>query len=155
MTIEADIYEDTWSSIVVWVRGIITYLNQLNPTLPFEFLDWEAAADIQELGEKNYFGPSAVVLREYDAGLFEFSVAIAVSTYSNDTSLFRLRQGVNGAMRAMMSGRQIPYYDRSSFQQESVLQFGAGTEIAPMTRPQGRPYQFVQGGGLLVPLVDP
>lgn len=147
-------YTDTWASVANWTHNLIDQINALNPDMTFSFIDWEAHGDTPELPDGHLIGPLALALREYDDGLIEFTLSVGVSTYTNDAGLTRLREAVNEVFKAMMSGQKIRYYNHRSYIEESVFQFIPGTEIAPMTRMQVRPFQFVQASGVLVPIAE-
>lgn len=145
-----DIYENTWASLVVWVKDIIRNLPSDKP----QFIDWEAHGTTPELPDTDLMGPLSLSITEYDDGLFQVTFAIGVSTYATDEGLPRQRHYINTVFNAMRSQKKVPFYDHNSAEVQSVIQMLPGTTVAPLTEITVRPFQYVQGTGLIVPLSE-
>lgn len=138
-----DVYSHTWSSIVVWTKKFLQD--------DFQFIDWEAHRNTPELPNSDLLGPLAIGIMQDEAGQHQINFSIGISTYGHDASLFRQRAMVNKVYNAMMVGEQIQFYDDFTALQRSVIHMLPGTQIAPMTDITVRPFQYVQGAGLLLP----
>ena len=147
-----DVYQNTWASLVVWVKSLQADLNARNPQFPLQFIDWEAHANIPEMPNADLIGPLTLAIREYDDGLYNVTFAIGVSTYGTDAPMSRLRFALNGIFNRLQSGHKIVYYDYDHASEKSVIQIRPGTLIAPMDDLTVRPFQYVQATGLLTPV---
>lgn len=146
-----DVYTATWSSVVAWTNDQIARWKDQGLDHPLGFVDWESHANLPELPNTDLVGPLSISVTEYDAQMFEVTLAIGVSTYDNDVGLFRLRRLVGDLFRNLMAEREIPYFDPESANRLSVIRMTNGTLVAPMTEIQVRPFQYVQARGLLIP----
>lgn len=144
---EADIYNDAWTSLTVWVQS----LRSEFPHHKLRFIDWEALGDSPKLPETDLIGPLALAVSEYDSHMFEVNFSIGISIYEKDANLFRLREYVGRVFRAMTSESRIPYFDASNSLEVGVMVMTPGTRVAPMNEVQVRPFQYIQGTALIVP----
>lgn len=143
----ADVYNDTWASLVVWSRDVL----RSTAGTGFHFIDWETHASLEELPNENLAGPLALSVSEYEEQMFQVNFSIGVSTYTSDPNLFKLRQLVGEFFKRMRGSQQIPYFDSSNSMEKSVMVMTPSSTVAPMNKSEIRPFQYVQGSALLVP----
>jgi hypothetical protein len=142
------IQANLWGSVIKLCQGIITDLNGagIYPVL----LDWDTHANIQELPNSDLFGPSALAYTE--AGkIIEVSFSIAVSSYATDHNMFRHREMIGRAFERVRPENKFDYYDADT---AAVIGFAViqdGTAVAPVSRAEVRPFQFVQVSALIDP----
>ena len=146
-----DVYQNTWASLVVWIKDQLKQMRALSPQHPMEYIDWEAHATNPELPNTDLVGPLALAVSEYEDGLYAVNVSFGVSTYVKDRSLYRQRLYTNFLFNQLQSGAQITYYDHAEAVERSVIQMRPGTTVAPMDDITNRPFQYIQCSGLLVP----
>jgi hypothetical protein len=144
------LYENLFSSLVVFAQGIIEDRKSAHPDVSIEFIDWEAHANILELPDSDLVGITAVTFSEDEAISGSFTVGI--STFASDKNLFRLRNYVGKAFSCMVRGSKIPIYDQEACVQIGWAHIIDGTTVMPMTKADTRPLQFVQCGFVLDPL---
>jgi hypothetical protein len=143
-------YENVWASLTVFANERITALKDTDPSYDIRYIDWESA-NVNELPDSDLIGPTAVTIEDEGQEQISVTFAIGVSTYTSDTNLFRLRRFVGSVFEAMRPEKQINYYNAELAVQRSKFVVTGGTLIAPMTRMDVRPWQFVQAAVLLVP----
>lgn len=146
----SNVYEDVWASLTVFVNQRITALKADEPTLDLRYIDWESS-NIDELPDSDLIGPTAVTIEEESQEQIGITFAVGVSTYTNDMNLFRLRRIVGSVFEEMRPEKKIDFYNAGLAVQRSKLVILGGTMIAPMSRMNVRPWQFVQAAALLVP----
>lgn len=150
-----DTYLNAWASVVVWTRTFIEDLVVKYPDMEgLSFIDWETHGNTPELPNSDLMGPLSIQITEYEKEMFHFSIAIGVSCYTNDDSVFRQRIIVSEIFDRLRATRQIPLYDHAENRLTSVIQMTSGTFVAPMTEITVRPFQMVQCSGLLQPEVE-
>ena len=147
------IYPSVWGSIVHFSNTLITDLKERRAEGNLSFLDWESHANIHELPDTDLLGPTAFTVLEMSPQMFEITFAIAVSTYSSDKNLFRMRDYLSEAFERMRPNQQIKVFDDRTAQAVGYMIFTDGTMIAPMSRAETRPFQYVQGSALLEPVL--
>lgn len=145
------ILPSVWASLVNFSRGIIAEEKAKYPQVPIEFIDWEAHANIHELPDTDLIGPTALTITEHSPQMFEVNFSIAVSSYETDKNLFRLRDYLSTAFEKLRPLEQIKIYDSATAQEVGYLIMANGTFMAPMSRAETRPWQYVQATGLLEP----
>jgi hypothetical protein len=137
-------YENIWGSIVAFSNDIIDDRRAKYPGVDIEYVDWEAHANIQELPEGDLIGTTAITFTEDQPELFNGSFTIGVSTYADDSNLFRLRNYVGEVFNRLRPGMKVPFYDHETLEQKGWFHIVDGTIVLPMTRADARPLQFVQ-----------
>lgn len=142
---------DAWASVTVLANNLIDQMKLLHPGADIQYHDWDAGINEAELPECDLVGPTALSVSEYDPEHVEINFAIGYSTYTNDTSLFRLRSFGGVVFEALRPQRHFDFYNSDLALQESRVIITPGTLLAPMTRMTARPWQYVQAAGLLVP----
>ena len=147
------IYPSVWGSITRFSNMLITDLRTINADGDLSFIDWESHANINELPDKDLLGPTAMTITENSSQMFEINFAIAVSTYSSDKNLFRMRSYLAEAFERMRTQKQLKVYDSQTAAALGYMVFIDGTMIAPMSRADVRPWQYVQATALLEPLL--
>lgn len=147
-----DIYENLWGSIVAFANDIIDDRKVAYPDSPISFIDWEAHANIFELPDTDLIGTTALTFTEEAPHLFTVSFAVGVSTFIDDTNLFRLRNYVGRVFGRLRPEMKIPYYNRDTLEQLGWLSITDGTIVAPMTKADTRPLQFIQCNAVLDPI---
>ncbi len=147
------IYPSVWASIVHLCREIISEAKTEYPNIEIDFIDWETHANIPELPDKDLIGPTALTITEDTPQMFEVSFAIAVSSYSSDKNLFRLRAYLSTIFDRLRVGKKIPIFDSETSQSIGYVIMQPGSMVSPMSRAESRPWQFVQVVGLLDPSV--
>lgn len=138
------IIEDVWASVVKLCQDVIEDLRVMYPDVAFEFVDWEAHANINELPNCDCIGPTALAFTEGSPGLAEANFAIAGSTYGDDTNLFRHRKIMSMIFERLRPTKQMKIYDAGSALEKGYMVFTDGTTLVPMTRAEARPWQYVQ-----------
>lgn len=146
-----EIFPSVSGSIIKVCQQLITEGIARYPDAPIQFVDWEAHANIQELPDVDALGLTALTITEMSPHFFEVSFAIAVSTYQTDKNLFRLRDYLSKIFELMRPEKQFKIYNSDTAQPLGFLIFTSGTMIAPMSRAEARPWQYVQAVGLLEP----
>lgn len=144
------IYSSVWGSVVNFANEVIGDMQYRYPDIGIEFIDWESHANILELPTKDLIGPMSLTLMETSPQFFEVSFTIAVSTYS-DENLFRHRDYVGETFERMRPQKQIKVYDSETAAELGFLIMTEGTLLAPMSRADVRPFQYVQASALLEP----
>jgi hypothetical protein len=144
------IYRNSWSSATVFVNGIITRVREETPGIDLRYIDWESA-NTSELPDADLIGPTALTIEDFGQDQIQVTFAVGVSTYTNDTNMFRHRMIVGEVFEAMRPESKIDFYDADLAIQQSKLVVTAGTLVAPMSRMNVRPWQYVQAATLLVP----
>lgn len=145
------IIPSVWGSIVNFSNAIVADMRIRYPDTKIEFIDWEAHANIHELPDTDLIGPTAITITEMSEQVLEVSFAIAVSSYETDKNLFRMRAYLAEAFERMRAGKQLMIYDSETAAKLGYLVITPGTIMAPMSRAETRPWQFVQASGLLEP----
>jgi hypothetical protein len=108
----------------------------------WDFLDFEAHADIRKLPENDIYGISghAVVA---DDGTDNMVFTIAVSTFG-DENLFRMRKAVAQLYEDWKnSGFTIPLFDGETTDKLGSLVVTSGTVVSPVGKAEIRPYQTI------------
>jgi len=146
------IYENAWASVVVFAQQIVAEAKAANPGVPIEFCDWDTHANMMELPNADLIGPLSLAVTEHSQDMIGVSFAIGVSTYASDKNLFRQRDYIARAFEKMKAQSRITYYDAKLASVESVLVMTNGTVATPMSKAEVRPWQYVQGEALLVPV---
>lgn len=147
-----EIMPSVWGSLVAFSRTIIDEGQTVYPDANIEFLDWDAHANIHELPETDLIGPMSLSITELSPQMFEVSFAIAVSSYGEE-NLFRMRHYLSKTFESMRALKQIPIFDSETAIKQGYLILTDGTLLAPMTRAETRPFQYVQASGLLEPVL--
>lgn len=145
------IIPSVWGSIVNFTNTLIADMRVLHEGVSIEFIDWESHANIHELPDTDLIGPTAITVTEVSPQIVEVGFAIAVSSYSTDKNLFRMRSYVSEAFERTRAGKQIKVYDSDTAQPLGYIQLVDGTLLAPMSRAETRPWQYVQATGFLEP----
>jgi hypothetical protein len=140
-----------WASITVFTQGIITELKADYPDVDIQYIDWETHANVSELPNADLIGPTSLTFMEVAPQLIEVNFAIAVSTYGTDQNLFRHRDYIGRIFEKLRPEKQIVYFDAAAATVRGFLVCTDGTMVAPMTRADVRPFQFVQSQALLEP----
>lgn len=146
------IIPSVWGSLVAFSRTLIVESKASYPDVEIGFVDWDSHATIHELPETDLIGPMALTMTELSPQMFEVSFAIAVSTY-NDENLFRMRRYLSNTLEAMRVQKQVPIFNSDTAAKGGYLVITDGTLLAPMTRAETRPFQYVQASGLLEPVL--
>lgn len=133
-------------SIIKFTNGLITDINALNST-SFQFVDWDTHANMHEIPQVDLLGPNALAWRADDT-FCEITVAIGVSTI-NDANLFKSWGAISYIFEKLLPKKTIPFYESSTQVVRSYMIVVDGTTVAPMSRAEIRPYQFVQASLLL------
>ena len=149
------IYSNAWTSITVLTNQIITELKTLHgPTIPIEYFDWDAHATAHELPNADLVGPLAISITMDSVDMYTVNFSIGVSTYASDKNLFRQRDYVSRIFEKMKSRETIDYYNADIASQVSKLVMTDGTMVAPMSKAEIRPWQYIQGEALLLPVEE-
>lgn len=143
--------KNIWGSITVFTQGIIDELKAAHPQADIQFMDWEAHANVAELPNKDLVGPTTLTFMEVSPQLIEVNFAIAVSTYGTDQNLFRLRDYVGRIFEKLRPEQKLVYFDADTATVKGFMLCTDGTMVAPMTRADVRPFQYVQTQVLLEP----
>lgn len=146
------IYQNLWGSIVAFTNDIIDNRRVAYPDNSIEFIDWEAHANIYELPDTDLIGTTALTFTEEEPEVFSVSFAIGVSTFTDDKNLFRLRDYVGKVFSQLRPELKIAYYDHQTQEQLGWLLLVDGTIVAPMTKADARPLQFIQCHAVLDPV---
>ena len=147
------IYPSVWGSIVRFSNQLIADFKSVDDTGKLDFIDWESHANIHELPDTDLLGPTALTITEFSPQMFEVNFSIAVSTYSTDKNLFRMRSYLGEVFERMRPQKQINVYDSVTAAKLGYMIFTEGTIIAPMSRAETRPWQYIQGSALLEPVL--
>lgn len=147
-----NLFPNVWGSVVKFSNDIILDMQPLYDA-PLQFIDWETFASVPELPDVDLIGPTAFTLTESSPQMVEVTFAIAVSTYQSDMNLFRLRDYISQIFERMRPTRKFMIYNASNMQELGELIMTDGTTILPMSRSTNRPFQYVQGSGMLQPLI--
>jgi hypothetical protein len=145
------IYQSVWGSIVHFANELIADLHNSEGNL--SFIDWETHANIHELPDQDMLGPMAVTITELTPQMFEVTFAIAVSTYATDDNLFRMKAYLGEVFERMRVNKQIRVFDNETAEPMGYMIITDGTLLAPMSRAETRPFQYVQASALLEPLL--
>ncbi|BCJ91781.1 hypothetical protein IZ6_25160 [Terrihabitans soli] len=140
-------YRNLHGSVVKFAQALIEEINSTIPDGAFQFYDWDAHAETQELPNSDLLGPHGLAFVESE-NVIEVTFAIAVSTYG-DENLFRLRDGLNMAFEKMRPTKTVEYYDAATTSLLNKMVIASGTMLAPVGRATIRPWQFVQATALL------
>lgn len=145
------IFPSVWGSIVNFNQTLIADMRSLHSGVDIQFIDWESHANIHELPDADLIGPTALTITEMSPQFMEVTFAVAVSSFASDKNLFRMRSYMSEAFERMRVGKQIEIYDSESAVKIGYLKLTDGTLVAPMSRAETRPWQYVQATGLLEP----
>jgi hypothetical protein len=145
------IIPSVWGSLVNFSNVLIADMRSQYTDIPIEFIDWEAHANIHELPDTDLIGPTALTITEVSPQIMEISFAIAASSFASDKNLFRMRSYITEAYERLRVGKQIDIYNSDTAQKLGYLKLVDGTLLAPMSRAETRPWQYVQATGLLEP----
>lgn len=140
-----------WGSIAVLTNQIIDELKLKYPDQDIQFEDWETHANIAELPNSDLIGPTSLAITEVSPQFIEFEFAISVSTYATDSNLFRLRDYIGTIFEKLRPEQKLVYYDAETAAPLTFMIVTDGTTIAPMTRADVRPVQYVQCSVVLEP----
>lgn len=140
---------DVWSSVVVLTNQLIDDFRERYPGTVIDFQDWEAGPTIKELPNCDLVGPTAITVSEPGPGFIEASFAIAVCSYGSD--LFRHRTMLSLIFERLRPEKQMPLYDAETATVKGYMAFTNGTLLAPMSKAEARPWQYVQVQALLDP----
>ena len=146
------LYANAWGSITKLTQNLIAEFKLVYPDAPLEYFDWDSHATANELPSKDLVGPLALAITQHSTDMYAVSFSIGVSTYSSDHNLFRQRYYIGKTFEKMLSGQTIDWYNAESASRVSKLVMTDGTVIAPMSKAELRPWQFVQGEALLLPV---
>lgn len=148
-----NIHASIWGSIVKMCNELIAEFRLENPSANIQFIDWEAHANIEELPDtaQDLIGPTSLVIMETSPEMFDINFAIAVSTYSTDENLFRLRAYISKIFERLRPLKKFIVYDSETAGTIGYVVATNGTGIMPMSRSTNRPFQYVQVAGLLGP----
>lgn len=144
------VYENVWTSITVLCNSLIETARLDHPSADIRYIDWENS-NTDELPDADLIGPTAIAVEDYGLDEIGVNFAIAVSTYTNDTNLFRQRQILSKIHSRLRPEAQFSYLDRQRLTGTSVFVVTPGGLISPMTRMNVRPWQYVQVAALLMP----
>lgn len=145
------IFPSVWGSIVNFNQTLIADMRNLHTGVDIQFIDWESHANIHELPDADLIGPTALTITEVSSQIIEVTFAVGISSFASDKNLFRMRSYMSEAFERLRTGKQIKIYDSETAQPLGYLQFTDGTLVAPMSRAETRPWQYVQASGLLEP----
>lgn len=148
-----DIYPSVWGSIINFSNILIAELKSVHPEGELELIDWESHANIMELPNNDLLGPTALTITEHSAQILEVNFSIAMSTYSTDSNLFRHRDYLSKTFELLRPGKQLKIYDSVTALPQGYMIFTDGTLLAPMSRAETRPWQYVQASALLEPVL--
>ena len=141
--------EAVWASLVKFCQDFILKMKAEGISDDLQFIDWETHANWQELPNSDLIGPTSIGVWE-DEKIIHVTFAIAVSSY-NEKNLFRHRRMIARVFDRMRTEKQISFYDLDSLDEAGKIIMIDGTTVPPMSRAEVRPWQFVQGEGLLLP----
>ena len=128
------IITDVWGSLV-------RFLKNEYPT-PWEFIDWEAHANIHDLPAVDLMGLAGLGATA-DEGTDTFIVTVAFSPLQ-DENLFKVRKAAGELYEKWrVPGYTIPLYDAESTDEIGKLVVTDGSTLAPVGRAEVRPYQIV------------
>lgn len=145
------IVTNAWSSITVFAKNMIAECAAANPGAQIEFIDWEAHANIAELPNVDLIGPASLAITEHTSNFITVNFSIGVSTFKTDKNLFRQRDYIARIFEKLRPESKVTYYDAQAGASKSVLIVTDGTMVAPMSKAEARPWQYVQCDCLLQP----
>ena len=143
--------ENMWGSVVKFTRDIRNKVVLEYPDIDLQVHDFEANANEAELPNSDLIGPTALTMVEVQPQLIEVTFAIGVTTYVNDKNLFRLRTILSRVFEEMRPEKKFVLYKAGTLDPQGFLVFTDGTMMAPMSRAETRPWQYVQASALLDP----
>ena len=147
------IVPSVWGSLTHFSNELIAEFRNRYPDFQIEYIDWESHANIHELPDTDLVGPTAITITELSPQMLEVSFAIAVSTYADDKNLFRMRDYLAETFELVRPNKQLRIYDSATAAALGYLVLTDGTFLAPMSRAETRPWQYVQATGLLEPVL--
>lgn len=146
-------YNNVWGSVTVFTKAIIADLKTTYGTgVPIEYFDWDAHANAHELPNADLVGPLAIAITQNSPEIYSINFSIGVSTYATDKNLFRQRDYISRIFDKMQSRMTIPYYEANTASHISEIVMVNGTMVSPMSKAEIRPWQYVQGDSLLLPV---
>ena len=143
-------YDNIWASVTVLTKEIVDAVNEADPSLKVQWVDWNEFAELPELPDANVMGPSSLTFTEYE-GETSVTFAVGASTYPDDPGGFKLRTMIGIAFERLRPKKQFAYYEAETESRTNVFVILPGTLLAPATRPGARPWQYVQAEALLGP----
>lgn len=147
------IVPSVWGSVVNFCNVLIGDMRIAYPEEKIEFIDWEAHANIHELPDTDLIGPTALTITELSPQMFEVNFSIAVSSYETDTNLFRMRAYLAEAFERLRPTKTVPIFNSETAQKLGYMIITDGSMLAPMSRAETRPFQYVQVTGLIEPVL--
>lgn len=147
------IVPSVWGSLIHFSNELINEARQTYGDIELQSIDWESHANIHELPDSDLIGPTALNITEDSPQMFEINFSVAVSSWKTDTNLFRMRHYLALAFERMRVGKQIAIYDSETAEKIGYMVMTNGTLLAPMSRAETRPWQYVQGSALLEPVL--
>lgn len=145
------ILKNLWSSIVVGIQQEVAQFKLDYPNTDIQFVDWETHANVNELPNADCIGPTSLTFTEVSPQMVEVNFAIGVSTHGDDHNLFRLRHMVAVLYEKYRVGTRHVYFDADTAAVISYMKSVDGTMVAPMSRADVRPFQYIQVEMLLDP----
>lgn len=107
-----------------------------------EYLNWDAVANINELPQKDLFGPAGFACVEDDK-TYQVTISFGIATL-NDENLFRMSDAKDRLFDRLSVTNKIPIYDADTTDEIGWFVLLNGTQLSPVARTEVRPLQFVQ-----------
>lgn len=137
-------------STIRFVNETVNSIKLSHPsTIPIQYIDWDAHADLKELPDADMIGLSGFGISENEK-IYEVVFGLMLCTY-NDPNLFRVTDFADTFFKAMMAEQRFRIYDPITGAAANWAVFENGTAVSPVARVEVRPTIQITASALIAP----